>query len=132
MSSDLQFDLRAEHAVGFDTAQLGLLDLEVARQLGTDHGERHFQARAHVRRAADYLEGLRTVADLADAQFVGVRVLFGAQYFTDHHAAEFAGDRGLQTRHRQTSYQLVAAYLRAYPATQPLFTEFHPVLPIDS
>ncbi len=95
-----------------------------------------FQARTHVRRAADHLKGLRTVADLADAQFVGVRVLFGAQYFTDHHAAEFAGGRGhavdLQTRHRQTSHQLVAAYLRAYPATQPLFTEFHPVLPIDS
>ena len=28
--------------------------------------------------------------------------------------------------------QLVTGYLRAYPATQPLFTEFHPALLISS
>ena len=134
--TDLQLGLRAEHAVGLDAPQLGLLDLEVAGQFGTDHRERDLQARAHIRRAADHLEGLRTIADLAHTQLVGIRVLFGAEDFTDDHAAERAGGRrhaiDLKTGHGQTSDQLVAAHLRAYPATQPLFTEFHPALLICS
>ena len=74
----LQLGLGAQHAVGFNATQLGLLDLEVARQLGADHGERDFQARAHVRRSAHDLKGFRAVADLAHTQFVGIRVLLGA------------------------------------------------------
>jgi hypothetical protein len=128
----LQFGLGAQHAVGLNATQLGFLDFEVARQFGTDHGERNLQARAHVWRTANDLERLRTIADLAHTQFVGVRVLFGAQHLAHDHAAEYTGGRGnaidLKTGHRQTSNQLVATYLRAYPATQPLFTEFHPAL----
>lgn len=128
----LQLSLRAQHAVGLNTTQLGLLDLEVARQLGTDHGKRDLQARAHIRRSAHDLKGFRTVADLAHTQFIGIRVLLGAQHFAHYHAAENTGGRGnaidLKTGHRQTRNQRVAIYLRAYPATQPLFTEFHPAL----
>ncbi|CRM95440.1 hypothetical protein [Pseudomonas sp. 22 E 5] len=76
--TDLQLGLGAQHAVGLNATQLGLLDLEVARQLGTDHGERNLQARAHVWRSAHDLEGFRAIADLAHAQFVGIGVLFGA------------------------------------------------------
>ncbi len=130
--ADLQLLGRAEHAVGLDAAQLGLLDLEVARQFGADHGEGDLQARAHVGRAADDLEGLATVADLADAQLVGVRVLLGRQHLADDHAAERAGNRDhgvdLEAGHGQASHQLVTGYLRIYPAPQPLFTEFHPAL----
>ncbi|MNQ59612.1 hypothetical protein D3C85_738660 [compost metagenome] len=130
--TDLQLGLRAQHAVGLDATQLGLLDLEVAWQLGADHGERNLQARAHVWRTANNLEGFRTVADLAHAQLVGVRVLLGAEHLANDHATENTGGRrnaiDLKTGHRQTSNQLVATYLRANPATQPLFTEFHPAL----
>ncbi|MDT4829886.1 hypothetical protein FQZ97_633200 [compost metagenome] len=134
--ADLQFGGRAEHAVGLDATQLGLLDLEVAGQFGADHGEGDLQAGAHVGRAAHDLEGLAAVADLADAQLVGVRVLFGAQHLAHDHAAEGTGHRGdavdFEAGHGQTSHQLVAGYLRAYPAPQPLFTEFHPALLRDS
>ena len=130
--ADLQFLGRAEHAEGLDATQLGFLDLEVARQFGADHGEGNLQARAHVGRAADDLEGLAAVADLADAQLVGVRMLFGREHLADHHAAEGAGDRqvgvDLEADHGQASDQLVMGNLRICPAPQPLFTEFHPVL----
>jgi hypothetical protein len=59
-------------------------------------------------------------------------VLLGAQHPRHYHATENTGGRrnaiDLKTGHRQTSNQLIAIYLRAYPATQPLFTEFHPAL----
>jgi hypothetical protein len=67
------------------------LDLEVARQLGADHGERDLDAWAGVGGAADHLEGFCAVAYLAHAQFVGVRVLFGGEDLTHHDAAELAG-----------------------------------------
>ncbi|MCY1416514.1 hypothetical protein D9M71_320210 [compost metagenome] len=134
--ADLQFRSRAQHAVGFDATQLGLLDLEVARQLGTDHGEGDLQAGTHVGRAAHNLEGLAAIAHLADAQLVRVRVLFGAQHLAHNHTTEGARYRSnavdLKAGHGQTSHQLVAGYLRAYPAPQPLFTEFHPALLRDS
>ena len=130
--TDLQLCLRAQHAVRLNATQLGLLDLEVARQLCANHGERNLQARAHVWRSAHDLEGFRAIADLAYAQLVGVRMLLGAQHLTHHHTTEYAGGRrnaiDLKTGHRQTGNQLVAIYLRANPATQPLFTEFHPAL----
>ncbi|MNO98386.1 hypothetical protein D3C76_901310 [compost metagenome] len=130
--ADLQLFRRAEHAVGFDAAQLGLLDLEVARQFGADHGKRNLQARAHVGRAAHDLEGFAAVADLADTQLVGIGVLLGGKHFTHDDAAEYARGRNhgidLEAGHGQTSHQLVTGNLRIYPAPQPLFTEFHPAL----
>ncbi|CAI8840095.1 hypothetical protein EMIT043CA1_230055 [Pseudomonas brassicacearum] len=134
--ANLQLGLGAQHAVGLDAAQLGFLDLEVARQFGTDHGERDLQARAHVGRATDDLEGFRAIADLANPQFVSVWVLLGAQHLAHYHTAEITGGRrdaiDLKAGHRQASNQLVPTYLRAYPAAQPLFTEFHPAPLIDS
>src|SRR3546814_20886038 len=63
-------------------------------------------------------------------------MLLGAQHLALHDTSEFTGVRrhaiDLKTGHRQTSNQLVPAYLRAYPAAQPLFTEFHPALLLDS
>ena len=128
----LQLGLRAQHAVGFDAAQLGLLDLEVTWQLGTDHGEWNLQARTHIGRSADHLEGFRTVTDLANAQLVGIGMLLGAQHLPDHHTTELAGNRGhrvhFEADHGQPRDQFVARNIRVYPSAQPLFTEFHPAL----
>ena len=129
--ADLQLGGRAEHALGLHAAQLGLLDLEVARQLGADHGEGNLDAGTGIRRTADHLEAGATVADLAHAQLVGVRVLFGTEDLAHHHAAELASDRDhgvhFQADHGQAGHQFVARNVRIYPAAQPLFTEFHAV-----
>ncbi|KPW89077.1 Uncharacterized protein ALO79_06617 [Pseudomonas syringae pv. castaneae] len=128
----LQLGSRTQHAVGLDATQLGFLDLEIARQLGADHGKWNFQARTHVWRTTDNLKGFAAIADLTHAQLVGIGVLFGAQHLAYDHPTENTGGQrhavNLKTGHRQTSNQLVAGNLRAYPATQPLFTEFHPAL----
>lgn len=134
--TDLQLGSRAQHAVGLNATQLGFLDLEVARQFGTDHGKRDFQTWANVGCATHDLEGLATVADLADTQLVGIRVLFGAQHLAYNDTTELAGCRGdavdLKASHGQTSNQLVTGYLRVDPTAQPLFTEFHSALLKDS
>ncbi|RMO19822.1 hypothetical protein ALQ47_05273 [Pseudomonas cichorii] len=134
--AQLKFGSGTQHAVGLDTAQLGLLDLEVARKLGTDHCERNFQTRTHVRRATYDLQCFAAIADLTNAQLVSIGVLLGAKDFAYDHTGEDAGGQrnavNLKTGHRQTGNQLIAGNLRAYPATQPLFTEFHPALLIDS
>ena len=130
--ANLQLSLRAQHAVGLNAPQLGFLDFEIAWQFGTDHGERDLQAWAHIGCTAHNLKRLGAIADLAHAQFISVRVLFGAEHLTHDNATENTGGRrnaiDLKTGHRQTSNQLVATYLRVNPTTQPLFTEFHPAL----
>ncbi len=130
--ADLQLGRRAQHAEGLDAAQLGLLDLEVAWQFGADHGERDLDAGACVRRATYHLEGFLAVADLADAQFVGVRVLFGGEDLAHDDAAELAGSGGyavdFKAGHGQAGDQFITGDLRVYPTAQPLFTEFHAVL----
>ncbi|MNZ51454.1 hypothetical protein D3C78_692690 [compost metagenome] len=130
--ADLQFGGRAEHAERLDAAQLGLLDLEVLAQHRADHGEGDLDPRAGIRRTADHLEGFAAIAHLADAQLVGVRVLFGCKDLADHHAAEDPGGGGdavhLEAGHGQAGHQFIARNLRVNPGTQPLFAEFHPVL----
>ncbi|MNC29888.1 hypothetical protein D3C75_781560 [compost metagenome] len=130
--ADLQFGSRAQHAEGLDAAQLGLLDLEVAWQFGTDHGERDLDAWAGVRGAAHNLEGFLAAAYLAHAQLVGVRVLFGGENFAHDDAAELAGSGGnavnFEAGHGQAGDQFVTGDLRVDPTAQPLFTEFHAVL----
>jgi hypothetical protein len=69
---------------------------------------------------------------LAHTQLIGIGVLLSAQHFAHNYATENTGSRrdaiDLETRHRQARHQLITGYLRAYPATQPLFTELHPAL----
>ncbi len=134
--TDLQLGSRAQHAVGLNAPQLGFFDFEIAGQLGTDHGERNPQARSHVRRTANNLEGFTAIADLAHTQLVGVRMLFSAKHLSHHNTAEYAGGQrhavDLKTGHGQTGDQLITGNLRAYPATQPLFTEFHSALLLEN
>ena len=127
--ADLQFAGRAEHAVGFHAAQLGLLDGEVAGQRGADGGERHLKARAHIGRAADHLEGFLAVADLADIELVGIGMTLDGNHFADDDALEATGRRfdavHFQAGHGQPGNQILVRSRRVHPATQPLFTEFH-------
>ena len=128
----MQFGLRAQHAIGLNTAQLSLFDLEVARQLSTDHRKRNLQTRTHIRCPADNLKSFDTIGYLANTKLVSVRVLLSGQYLAHNNTAKCTGNRcntvHFQASHRQTSNQLIAFYLRVNPTTQPLFTEFHPAL----
>ena len=56
-----QFTCRAQHAVGFEAAQLRPPDDDPARQLRTHPRYRHLQAGAHVRCAADDLQPVRAI-----------------------------------------------------------------------
>ena len=77
----------AVHAHGDHAAQLALLDLDVARQLGADHGGHNVVAFVEVLSTADNLQGLGIAVgihvtgahvNLGDPHMVGVRVrLFG-------------------------------------------------------
>src|SRR3546814_12794691 len=98
----LQLSFRAKHATGFDTAELGLLDLEVARQLSTDHCKRDLQAGPHIRGSADDLKGFTSIADLTDPKLVGIRMLHGFEDLTNNHTAEAASNGGNSIHHQPT------------------------------
>ncbi len=77
-------DLRAgnEHAAAFDVADFADAERDfLARNVGARRREHGFHAGAGVGRAADDLDRL-SVADIdhADAQAVGVRMLFGREH----------------------------------------------------
>ncbi|MNF06779.1 hypothetical protein D3C80_2068050 [compost metagenome] len=59
-------------------------------------------------------------------------MLLSAEHLAYHHTAKHPGSRGhaiyFEARHGQARHQLVTGNLWVYPATQPLFTEFHPAL----
>ena len=125
----------AEHAVGFLAAQLGFLDLEVTGQYRAHLGEGNFQAGAHVGRAADYLHCVFAIGDLADAEFVRIRVLFAAFHLTDHHAGE---DRGggfhgvhFQAGHGQLLHQGIGIDGGVDPFPQPGFVKTHCRIPLN-
>ena len=80
---------RAQHAVRFLAAQLGALDAHIARQLRADHGDRHFESRAHVFRAAHDLQPIRAVGGhLAHRQFLRIRMAPALEHLADHDARE--------------------------------------------
>jgi hypothetical protein len=62
-----QFLFRAQHAPGFHTAQLGLLDLEIPRQYRTHHCQRRLETGPGIGCAAHDLHRFATGVHLADA-----------------------------------------------------------------
>ena len=91
----------AVHAEGLDAAELGLLDLEVARQHGTDHGDDDLVALLEVLCAADDLQrdGVALVvdvlvadADLAQPHVVGVGVGLLGDDLAGHDVVEVGAD----------------------------------------
>jgi hypothetical protein len=74
--ADAEFLATAHHAEAIDTAELAFFDLEAAGQSRAGESERDFVARFEVLRTADDLaRAAAAVIDLADAKFVGIRVL---------------------------------------------------------
>ena len=91
----------AAHAEAVIAAELALLDLEVARQHGADHGDDHVQAGAHVGSAADDLQGLgRAVgaevaladAHLAEPHVVGIGMRHRLDHVAGHDVLEIGAD----------------------------------------
>src|SRR5690606_9566147 len=85
---DAQLLGRAQHAKALDVADLGFLDVEVARQLRTNQRARHLEADSGIRRAADDLQHLTADIDGGQAQLVRVGVLFGGENLANYHLAE--------------------------------------------
>ena len=88
--ADVELLLGAAHAEALHAAELALLDLlglavlvEELGDRGADLGKGCLDALAHVRRAADDLEGLLAVRHLADVQVVGVRVRLALEHLGD-------------------------------------------------
>ena len=130
-----QLACRAQHALALDTTQLAQLDLEhfaigAGWQLGPHGGARHFDAWAHIGRAAhDLQDRTGTRIDLTDVQTVGIGVLADFQHMTHHHAGERRSDGvqlfHFQARHGEQVGQLLRGQIRVAEATQPRLRELH-------
>ena len=125
-----EFAGRAEHAHRDHAAELGLLDLEAAREFGADQRARHLDAGLHVGRAADDLEDFaRSGVDFADVQMIGVFMIAAGEHFGNHDARESRRDRGhflnFETRHGERFGKIVGIELRIDVLTQPLFCKQH-------
>ena len=120
---------RAQHAEGFDPAQLCRLDLDT-RQARTHAGERHLHAGCGIRRAADDLQQLALPGiHLAHLELVGAGVALRLDDARDDHACEGrrSGSRllDLQPGHGQRVPERLAVELRIDQRPQPVFRELH-------
>ena len=115
--------------------QLGLLDLEVARQYSTNLGNRNSQSQTAVRRPADDIQQFGiTHIHLGDAKLIGIRMLRTLNNFADNDIRKLTG-YGINTVNFQTSHgdllsQFMAGKRGLDPLIYPGFTEFHYVAPI--
>ena len=135
---ELELARRAEHAAALDAAdladldakRLGVVALARRRQLGADARQRHLDAGAHVRRAADDLQRLAAAGvHLADAQLVGVRMLGDLEHLGDDDAVERRRRRpqvlDLEPGHGQPLGELGGRDRRIAELAQPGFGELH-------
>ena len=119
----------AEHAVGFDAADLALADLHAAGKLGPDLRVRRAHAGVHVGRAADHHLGLAAGAHLTHAELVGAGMRLHREHLAHDHAVE-RERRGrhavyLETRIGELGGERIGVDGRVDPLAQPLFTELH-------
>ena len=110
----------AKHPFRRLAAQFGSLDFEVARQHGADGGNRHLQALAAVRRAADDVQqAFAADVDFCHPQLVSIRMLAALDHFAHDHAVEAARNRldavHFQARHGDLVRQRVAVNRRVNP-----------------
>jgi hypothetical protein len=91
--ADAEFVLGAYHSAGLDSADLGLLDLEVSGKDGADLGEEDFLACSDVGGAADYADGLAG-ADIhrGDVEMVAVGVGLAGEDLGNYHSGETSGN----------------------------------------
>ena len=92
--ADSQLVLGTDHSEGLHAADLGFLDLEIAREHGSDAGEEHFLACRHVRGAADDRQRFTgSVIHGGDVQVIGIGMRFASEHLGHHHAGQAAGHR---------------------------------------
>ena len=123
----------AYHSERFDTAYLGLLDLEVAGEHGSDAREEHLLAGRHVGSAAYHRQGFAgAVIDFSDMKMVGIRMVLAFEHFRDHHSRKTSGnllllfdpvDLDADGSHRLGD--LRGAQLTLEIILEPTVTEFH-------
>jgi hypothetical protein len=130
----LQFLGRAQHALRLDAAQLADLDFKrlaigARRQHGASHGAHHFQARAHIRRAADDVEQVPVPTSTWQTFRRSAFGCFHFAHVADHHVGERRRDRfhffHFQAGHGQQMGQFVRSHLRIDHGTEPVFGELH-------
>src|SRR5690606_12636751 len=104
--AEFQFGIGTEHAIGNLAADITLADGHVlARNIGAGEGEDGFEAGAGVGGAANHVDQFAGAGiDLADAQLVGIGMLFGGDDMGGDesaerlalifHAFEFGPDQG--------------------------------------
>ena len=89
--ADSELVLGADHSERLYATNLGLLDLEVSREHGSDAGEENFLAGGHVRSAADNGQRLAgAVIDFRDMKMVGVRMRLALKHLGDYDSRESA------------------------------------------
>ena len=126
---DAEFLGRTQHAVGVDATQRCRADRQLANA-GADHGQWRDQTRARVRRTADDLEQLlATAIDLADLQFVGLRMPGALHDARDDNTIQRRAEHGqlfdLQTDRGQRRGEFIARGRRLDVLAQPVFGKFH-------
>ena len=90
---DAELVFGADHTEGFDAADLGFLDLEVAGEDGPNPGEEDFLPCSHVGSAADDLDGLgRAVVDRRDVEVIRVGVHLTGQHPCHDYPFKAAGN----------------------------------------
>ena len=97
VGADAYLVFGANHAVGFDAAQLGAFDgegLVAVVELGSEGGDDDFLSGGDVGCAADYLDGVFTggEADGADVHVVGIGVGLAGEDFADDESVEASFD----------------------------------------
>ena len=93
VGTDAELILRADHAEGLNAADLGLLDLEIARKDRSDAGEKDFLSGRDIGSAADDRQGLSgAVIDGGDVEMVRIRVRLAGQHLRDDDAGQPAGN----------------------------------------
>ena len=125
--------LGTDHAQALDSADLGFLDLEVAREDGADLGEEDLLAGRHVGGAAYDLEQFSGAGiHLGDVQMVAVRVRLALHDLGDHDSGESAGDLLglLHTVHLDADgshriRDLLRAEVTLQIILEPIVTELH-------
>ena len=127
------FVFGANHAEAFDTADLGLLHLELGavgeREFCTDRGENDRLACCNVRGAANDLNGVRAVVDRGDVQVVAIRVRVAGEDLGDEqlvvdlarffHAFDFETDGG------ECLCNIFRRFRKINMASKPIQRNFH-------
>ena len=92
-SAYAQFILGANHAHGFHSAYLRLLDLEISGKNRTYPGKENFLSCSHIGRTAHYCKRLgATVINLSDMQMIAIRMGLTLNHSSHNNSGQPSGD----------------------------------------